>query len=102
MKLLSKIGLVWWVRPNALLISLSVPKYSPYSVCIVALLNDIVSRESSSILNAFMNTLTCVSILGRGVNTNSTTASLPDPAPVILVPIVPNPATDSKIPYSVS
>ena len=41
-----------------------------------------------------MNTLTWASILGSGVYTNSTTE------PVIRVPMVPRPDTDSMIPYS--
>ena len=93
-KLLLKISFVWCFNSNALLISLSVPKYSPYSVCIVPFSRLITSLESSWILNAFMNTLTWASILGSGVYTNSTTE------PVIRVPMVPRPDTDSMIPYS--
>ena len=97
-KYLSKICLFSCSSMNSLLMSLSVPVYSPIFVVIEAFVNATEDGKvaSSSIDSAFLNTLTTVSILAFGVNTNDTV-----PAVETLAPNVPSPEEVSTFPYSV-
>ena len=83
---------------NSLIMSLSVPVYSPIFVVIDEFVNATVDDKvaSSLIDSAFLNTLTTVSILAFGVNTNDTV-----PAAETLAPNVPSPDEVSTFPYSV-
>ena len=97
-KYLSKIFSFSWVSSNALLISDSVPKYSPIESLIDAFVKDIWDAKSTSSFtdNAFMYTLTTVLILAFGVNTSDTV-----PAAETLDPKVPRPDAVSIFAYSV-
>ena len=94
-KYLSKIGSLSWVKLNALLISLCVPVYwlNPDVI-------DPLFKSSFSCFNGVLDckdwarTTTSYSIFAFGVYTSSIVAPIPTPAPVILDPNVPNPASD--------
>ena len=97
-KYLSKICSFSWVSSNSLLISLSVPKYSPIESLIDPFVNDIWDAKSTSSFTdtAFMYTLTTALILAFGVNTSDTV-----PAVETLDPKVPRPDAVSIFAYSV-
>ena len=97
-KYLSKIFSFSCVNSNSLLISLSVPKYSPIESLIDAFVKDISDAKSvfSFTDKAFMHTLTTVLILAFGVNTSDTV-----PAAETLDPKVPRPDAVSIFAYSV-
>ena len=88
---LSKILSFLWVKLNDLLMSLSVPVYSPYPVSIVPLLKSITLLVSSSILSALVYTWTVASIPATGVKRTWVVAANPTESVITLEPKVPRP-----------